>query len=235
MARTYIWFLFFRMLGTDDSRPSDEILSNTFSPCENYSPTYFMRQSTFKTKEPFTQYPCLGSIYLTDNFKYLLVYYLFILKCLISRSISWSFIFKTRKYARTRFSNKFTINCCNDSSICVQQAFDSIVVAQSFYDLPTMYTFTVPSKHSSFYSQIRSLVVSYVSLWILNIIYLNFQILRSLKQTIEIKLRGGIEKIIEAEAYLTERENKLSNSQSNHSTSGKVPDPFSRGIKEKYF
>lgn len=48
------------MLGTDDSRPADEILSNTSSPCGSDSPMCFIRQSTFKTKEPFTQYPCLG-------------------------------------------------------------------------------------------------------------------------------------------------------------------------------
>jgi hypothetical protein len=53
--------------------------------------------------------------------------------------------------------------------------------------------------------------------------------LRFLKQTIEIKLSGRIEKIIEAEAFLIERENKLSNTQNNRSTSGKVSEPFFRG------
>lgn len=54
--------------------------------------------------------------------------------------------------------------------------------------------------------------------------------MRSLKQIIETKLKGRVDKIIEAEAYLTERENKLYNSQNNHSTNGKVPEPFTRGI-----
>lgn len=53
------------MLGTDDNRV-DEILSNTSSPCGSDSPTCFIRQSTFKTKEPFTHYPCLGKILLKD-------------------------------------------------------------------------------------------------------------------------------------------------------------------------
>lgn len=39
-----------------------------------------------------------------------------------------------------------------------------------------------------------------------------------------------MDKIIEAEAYLTERENKLYNSPSNRATNGKVSDPFARGI-----
>lgn len=52
----------FRMLGTDDSRPGDEILSNTSSPCGSDSPTCFIRQSAFKTKETFTQYPCIGNV-----------------------------------------------------------------------------------------------------------------------------------------------------------------------------
>jgi len=52
------------MLGADDSRHADEMLSNTSSPCGSDSPTCFIRQSTFKTKEPFTQYPCLGKTYL---------------------------------------------------------------------------------------------------------------------------------------------------------------------------
>jgi len=54
------------MLGSED-RPADEILSNTSSPCGSDSPTCFIRQSTFKTKESFTHYPCLGKIYLRDN------------------------------------------------------------------------------------------------------------------------------------------------------------------------
>lgn len=52
----------------------------------------------------------------------------------------------------------------------------------------------------------------------------------------ETKLRGRVDKIIDAEAYLTERENKLYNSQSNISTnSGKASDPFSRGIMQIHF
>lgn len=53
------------MLITDDSRLTDEILSNTSSPCGSDSPTCFIQQSAFKSKEPFTtQYPCLGMFYL---------------------------------------------------------------------------------------------------------------------------------------------------------------------------
>jgi len=63
------------MLGTDDSRPADEILSNTSSPCGSDSPTCFIRQSAFKTKEPLTQYPCLGKIYLQDNNLILFAFY----------------------------------------------------------------------------------------------------------------------------------------------------------------
>lgn len=48
-------------MGTDD-RPTEEILSNASSPCESDSPTCFIRQSVFKTKESFTQYPSLGKI-----------------------------------------------------------------------------------------------------------------------------------------------------------------------------
>lgn len=51
------------MMGTDD-RPAEEILSNTSSPCGSDSSNCFIRQSAFKTKEPFSQYPCLGEIYL---------------------------------------------------------------------------------------------------------------------------------------------------------------------------
>jgi len=50
------------MLGTDDGKTADEIFSNTSSPCGSDSSTCFIRQSTFKTKEPFTQYTCLGKI-----------------------------------------------------------------------------------------------------------------------------------------------------------------------------
>lgn len=53
--------------------------------------------------------------------------------------------------------------------------------------------------------------------------------MRCLKQTIETKLNGRIEKMKEAEAFLIERENKLSNTQSSRLTSGKVPEPFARG------
>lgn len=48
------------MLGTDDCKPADEILSNNSSPSGSDSLTCFMRQSMFKTKEQLTQYPCLG-------------------------------------------------------------------------------------------------------------------------------------------------------------------------------
>jgi len=53
--------------------------------------------------------------------------------------------------------------------------------------------------------------------------------LRSLKQTIETKLSSRLEKVIEAEAFLIERENKLCNTQYSHSAFEKVPDPFARG------
>lgn len=76
------------MIGADDIRPVDEILSNTSSPCESDSPTCFIRQSTFKTKEPFTQYPCLGNIYFADNLKYFLISYKNIFYCENFRSIS---------------------------------------------------------------------------------------------------------------------------------------------------
>jgi len=57
------------MLGNDESNKlADEILSNTSSPCGSDSPTCFIRQTTIKTKEPFTQYPCLGKIYLIVTF-----------------------------------------------------------------------------------------------------------------------------------------------------------------------
>lgn len=42
-------------------------MSNTSSSCGSNSPTCFIRQSTLKTKEPFTHYPCLGKIYLHAN------------------------------------------------------------------------------------------------------------------------------------------------------------------------
>lgn len=55
--------------------------------------------------------------------------------------------------------------------------------------------------------------------------------MRSLKQAIETKLNGRIEKIKEAEAFLIERENKLSNTQSHRSAGGKNPASFMRGLK----
>lgn len=71
----YYTFCIFRMLGTDDNKLIDEMLSNTSSPCGSDSPTCFIRQSIFKTKESFTQYPCLGKIYLINhNFEYLGTY-----------------------------------------------------------------------------------------------------------------------------------------------------------------
>jgi len=41
-----------------------------------------------------------------------------------------------------------------------------------------------------------------------------------------------MEKIIEAEAFLIERENKLCNTKSSHSASEKIPEPFARGINQ---
>jgi len=62
------------MLGNDESnKHADEILSNTSSPCGSDSPTCFIRQTTFKTKEPFTQYPCLGKIYLIVIYQSLVI------------------------------------------------------------------------------------------------------------------------------------------------------------------
>jgi len=139
------------MLGTYDSRPTDEILSNTSSPCGSDSPICFIRQSTFKTKEPFTQYPCLGKIYSQDDNLILFVYplnkHIFVLKYSIFRSISRGTIFKSRKFAWTRFSDKLTSDCRYDSSVHVQQTFNSIIVTKSFYDFSAMYSFFVSSKH----------------------------------------------------------------------------------------
>jgi len=56
-----------------------------------------------------------------------------------------------------------------------------------------------------------------------------FQLLRSLKQTIETKLSNRLEKIKEAEAFLIERENKLGNTSSNRLTTGKGHGAFARG------
>lgn len=73
------------MLGNDESsKLADEILSNTSSPCGSDSPTCFIRQTTFKTKEPFTQYPCLGKInliviYQSLVFLFISYYYPYIL------------------------------------------------------------------------------------------------------------------------------------------------------------
>jgi len=68
------------MLGNDEnSKHADEILSNTSSPCGSDSPTCFIRQTTFKTKEPFTQYPCLGEIYLIFYLSVISYYYTYIL------------------------------------------------------------------------------------------------------------------------------------------------------------
>lgn len=74
------------MLGNDDCRPNliDEMLSNTSSPCGGDSPTCFIRQSMLKTKEQFTQYPCLGKISL-EYFNYISY---FILLSWVFRSIS---------------------------------------------------------------------------------------------------------------------------------------------------
>lgn len=57
--------------------------------------------------------------------------------------------------------------------------------------------------------------------------------MRSLKQTIETKLNGRIEKIKEAEAFLIERENKLSNTQTHRSAGGKNPAPFRRSTNSE--
>jgi len=69
------------MLGNDEScRPADEILSNTSSPCGSDSPTCFIRQTAFKTKEPFTQYPCLGKIDLNiTHYTYILFWHFWFL------------------------------------------------------------------------------------------------------------------------------------------------------------
>jgi len=56
--------------------------------------------------------------------------------------------------------------------------------------------------------------------------------LRSLKQTIETKLCSRVEKVKEAEAFLTERESKLCNTQHSRSAGEKIPEPFARGIKQ---
>lgn len=45
----------------------------------------------------------------------------------------------------------------------------------------------------------------------------------------ETKLNNRIEKMKEAEEFLIERENKLSNTQSNRSNNGKITDAFVRG------
>ncbi|XP_025425903.1 UPF0518 protein AGAP011705 isoform X2 [Sipha flava] len=162
-----------KLLGNDDGKPSDDIFSNTSSPCESDSPTCFIRQSAFKTKEPFTQYPCLGPF----------------LEALFSKLENMP-------------EQDFRINL----------RLTAVITRLSVYNKPLIQSLLL--NHSMIFQPcIRSL----------------FQILRFLKQTIEIKLSGRIEKIIEAEAFLIERENKLSNTQNNRSTSGKVSEPFFRG------
>ncbi|XP_050519958.1 FHIP family protein GL19323 isoform X2 [Daktulosphaira vitifoliae] len=46
--------------GKDVEKTNDEMLSNSSSLCESDSPTYFIRQSYYKTKESHLQYPYLG-------------------------------------------------------------------------------------------------------------------------------------------------------------------------------
>jgi len=41
-----------------------------------------------------------------------------------------------------------------------------------------------------------------------------------------------VEKIIEAEVFLIERENKLCNTKCSHSANEKTPEPFARGKKQ---
>ncbi|VVC44585.1 Retinoic acid induced 16-like protein,Armadillo-like helical [Cinara cedri] len=166
-----------KMLGTDDIRPNltDEMVSNTSSPCGSDSPTCFIRQSTLKTKEQFTHYPCLGPF----------------LEALFSKLENMP-------------EQDFRINL----------RLTAVITRLSMYNKPLIQSLLL--NHSMIFQPcIRSL----------------FQILRSLKQAIESKLNGRMDKIKEAETFLIERENKLSNTQtqSHRSSGGKNPEPFTRG------
>lgn len=162
-----------KMLGTDDSRHIDEILSNTSSPCGSDSPTCFIRQSTFKTKEPFTQYPCLGPF----------------LEALFSK-----------------------LENLPEQDFRINLRLTAVMTRLSMYNKPLIQSLLL--NHSMIFQPcIRSL----------------FQILRSLKQTIETKLCSCVEKVKEAEAFLIERENKLYNTQCSRSAGEKISEPFARG------
>ncbi|XP_026809677.1 UPF0518 protein AGAP011705 isoform X2 [Rhopalosiphum maidis] len=163
-----------KMLGNDEScRPADEILSITSSPCGSDSPTCFIRQTTFKTKESFTQYPCLGP------------------------------------FLEALFSN---LENFPEQDFRINLRLTAVMTRLSMYNKPLIQSLLL--NHSMIFQPcIRSL----------------FQILRSLKQTIETKLSSRMEKVIEAETFLIERENKLCNTQCNRSVSEKIPEAFSRG------
>ncbi|XP_025192379.1 UPF0518 protein GJ17503 isoform X2 [Melanaphis sacchari] len=163
-----------KILGNDEnSRPVDEILSNTSSPCGSDSPTCFMRQATFKTKESFTQYPYLGP------------------------------------FLEALFSN---LENLPEQDFRINLRLTAVMTRLSMYNKPLIQSLLL--NHSMIFQPcIRSL----------------FQILRSLKQTIETKLNSRMEKVIDAEAFLIERENKLCNTQCNRSIGDKIPEPFSRG------
>ncbi|XP_060866119.1 FHIP family protein AGAP011705 isoform X2 [Metopolophium dirhodum] len=166
-----------KMLGTDDSRPADEILSNTSSPCGSDSPTCFIRQSTFKTKEPLTQYPCLGP------------------------------------FLEALFSN---LENLPKQDFRINLHLTAVMTRLSMYNKPLIQSLLL--NHSMIFQPcIRSL----------------FQILRSLKQTIETKLCSREEKVIKAEAFLIERENKLCNTQCSRSAGEKIPEPFPRGESKR--
>ncbi|XP_022170542.1 UPF0518 protein GG24907 isoform X1 [Myzus persicae] len=162
-----------KMLGTDDSRPADEMLSNNSSPCGSDSPTCFIRQSTFKTKEPFTQYSCLGP------------------------------------FLEALFSN---LENFPEQDFRINLRLTAVLTRLSMYNKPLIQSLLL--NHSMIFQPcIRSL----------------FQILRSLKQTIETKLCNRVEKVIEAETFLIERENKLCNTQCSRSAGEKITEPFVRG------
>ncbi|KAL5239491.1 hypothetical protein ACI65C_006901 [Semiaphis heraclei] len=162
-----------KILASEDSRPADEILSNTSSPCGSNSPTCFIRQSTLKTKEPFTHYPCLGP------------------------------------FLEALFSN---LENLPEQDFRINLRLTAVMTRLSIYNKPLIQSLLL--NHSMIFQPcIRSL----------------FQILRSLKQTIESKLCSRVEKIIEAEAFLFERENKLCKTNCSHSVNEKIPEPFARG------
>ncbi|CAI6366055.1 unnamed protein product [Macrosiphum euphorbiae] len=162
-----------KMLGTDDSRPADEILSNTSSPCGSDSPTCFIRQSAFKTKEPLTQYPCLGP------------------------------------FLEALFSN---LENLPEQDFRINLRLTAVMTRLSMYNKPLIQSLLL--NHSMIFQPcIRSL----------------FQILRSLKQTMETKLCSRVEKVKEAESFLIERENKLCNTKCSRSAGEKIPEPFARG------